>query len=289
MGYRRNFSAFNRFSLLTILLWLGCGEPSTVVNLNGGKVDVIGHGGAGLRSCRNPLVENSITSIKKALDGYRTDGVEVDVQLTADGVAVLFHDARLEQDSDCRGVIYDLPLHKLSDCRLEHAFSFGQSGDRILTLDEAFAYFAGRTPKPHVYLDVKAWTESGYRENYDRDYVAALASIIAKHDAYAWVSIQSGRMAFLHEAKKRFGERVRLLFDADSFEQALVITASADLNGFVIAQELVERRHVHEAHRRGLWVVLYNVQSALSARHAADCWPDAVQADNIRVMQAALD
>src|SRR5690606_25232953 len=122
---------------------------------NGGRIDVIGHGGAGLRSRSNPLVGNSLASIRRALDGFRTDGVEVDVQLTADGVPVLFHDAVLDGNTNCTGSVRDWALPKLKRCRLENAYSFGRSKDRIPTLAEALASMAQRVPRPAVYLDVK--------------------------------------------------------------------------------------------------------------------------------------
>lgn len=80
------------------------------------------------------------------------DGVECDVQLTADGHVVLWHDATLERTSDGRGDLHDVTLAEL---RALDAFSWrnadlpathGTAADQVLTLDELIdlAVGAGR-------------------------------------------------------------------------------------------------------------------------------------------------
>ena len=82
----------------------GCRKPDihNIKNLNNGKIMIIGHGGSGFQSVINPLPTNSAASVSKALDELEADGVELDVQLTADKQLILYHDARLESQTNCK-------------------------------------------------------------------------------------------------------------------------------------------------------------------------------------------
>lgn len=52
--------------------------------------------------------ENTIASFQMALDAG-ADGVELDVQLSGDGIPAVIHDETLERTTDGRGLISDLP------------------------------------------------------------------------------------------------------------------------------------------------------------------------------------
>ena len=68
--------------------------------------------------------ENSLAAATAARDaGY---AVECDVQLSADGEAVVFHDERLERLTGAEGRVADAPLAKLRALRL----AAGPSGSR---------------------------------------------------------------------------------------------------------------------------------------------------------------
>lgn len=70
------------------------------------------------------------------------DGLECDVQLTADGQVVLWHDATLERTSDGTGDLHDVTLAQLRDLdvfswRNAHLpATHGTAADQVLTLDE---------------------------------------------------------------------------------------------------------------------------------------------------------
>ena len=55
--------------------------------------------------------ENTLMGIRQALD-MRCDGVEVDVQLSADGVPVLFHDDELQRTTNATGPVADRSIRR---------------------------------------------------------------------------------------------------------------------------------------------------------------------------------
>ena len=78
---------------------------------------VLGHAGAGVHFVHAPYVPNSRESIRAALEIYGLDGVEVDLQFTADGVPVLYRSKYLEQESTGAGLFYLSSYNQLKDFR----------------------------------------------------------------------------------------------------------------------------------------------------------------------------
>jgi glycerophosphoryl diester phosphodiesterase len=88
--------------------------------------------------------ENSLSAFRAAREaGY---GVELDVQLSADGRAVVFHDPTLERLTGRTGVVAEMTAAELGEIALK-----GGDGDRIPTLAQALEA-AGDAP---VLLEIK--------------------------------------------------------------------------------------------------------------------------------------
>lgn len=84
------------------------------------------------------MPENSMAAFRAAIDaGY---GIECDIQATADGQAVVFHDYDLSRLADDKGFVADLPLVALQGFRL-----LG-SEQQIPTLRQLLDEVAGRVP-----------------------------------------------------------------------------------------------------------------------------------------------
>jgi glycerophosphoryl diester phosphodiesterase len=83
-------------------------------------------------------VENSPSAIRAAVAaGY---GIEIDVQLSRDGVAMVFHDETLDRLTDKTGLLAD---HLAADLQ---KITLTDSTDCIPTLAEVLAIVAGKTP-----------------------------------------------------------------------------------------------------------------------------------------------
>lgn len=96
-------------------------------------VPVFAHRGASLHAFEN--TERAFLLAKNA----GADGIELDVQLTKDGFAVIFHDVDVARLTGKKGLITDIPYEKLRRWkvgkRLRRFF-----GHAILTFDEAVAW-----------------------------------------------------------------------------------------------------------------------------------------------------
>lgn len=115
------------------------------------------------------IAENSGEAIQAAVAaGY---GIELDVQLTRDGEAIVFHDDDLRRLTGARGRVRDQTAAQMTERRL----SVG--GCRILTLADALGVVAGKSA---VLIELK--DQSGRMEGSDGALETAVARATAGYD-----------------------------------------------------------------------------------------------------------
>jgi glycerophosphoryl diester phosphodiesterase len=85
-----------------------------------------------------------------------SDAIETDVQLTADGRMVLFHDTTVDRNSDGRGPLADYTVEELRALDLGGWFAPEFAGERVLTVEEALDEFVGRIPFALEIKDARA-------------------------------------------------------------------------------------------------------------------------------------
>lgn len=94
----------------------------------------------GLHDRRRGIVENSLSAVSAAVAaGY---GIEVDIQITADGQAVVFHDETLERLTEASGPVAAQTAAELMRLALKDS----AAGDRLFGLDALFDAIGGRVP-----------------------------------------------------------------------------------------------------------------------------------------------
>jgi glycerophosphoryl diester phosphodiesterase len=99
--------------------------------------------------------ENTLVGIEAALR-LGAKHVEIDVQLTADGVPVLFHDRDLKRICGVPGAVHERTLAELLELHAHDPRSFGNEflGVRPATL-EGFCSLLGRFPEAAALVEVK--------------------------------------------------------------------------------------------------------------------------------------
>ena len=79
--------------------------------------------------------ENTMLAFRKAVEAG-ADGIELDVQLTKDGVPVIIHDELVDRTTDGKGFVKDMPLTQLRQLDASYIYA-GQYGvNRIPTFRE---------------------------------------------------------------------------------------------------------------------------------------------------------
>ncbi|HBA46468.1 MAG TPA: glycerophosphodiester phosphodiesterase [Lachnospiraceae bacterium] len=92
----------------------------------------------GLHDNAEKVPENSLIAFRKAVEGGF--GIELDVQMSRDGVPVVFHDFTLKRMCGVEGRVCDYSYDELQ------RFSLIDSGERIPKLAEVLKLVNGRTP-----------------------------------------------------------------------------------------------------------------------------------------------
>jgi glycerophosphoryl diester phosphodiesterase len=98
--------------------------------------------------------ENSLAAFDAAAEAGHA--VELDAQLTSDGVVVVIHDADVSEMTGAEGVVSELTLAEVQDLRLLGG------NEAIPTLKEALALIDGRVP---VFVEIKTPGDGGLLED----------------------------------------------------------------------------------------------------------------------------
>jgi glycerophosphoryl diester phosphodiesterase len=92
----------------------------------------------GLHDVGSGVLENTATAFANAIEGNYA--IECDVQLTADGEAIVFHDETLDRVTMATGAVLDHTVQQLKDVRYTHGT------DVMQTLPELLQQVDGRVP-----------------------------------------------------------------------------------------------------------------------------------------------
>jgi glycerophosphoryl diester phosphodiesterase len=118
------------------------------------------------RGASGQAPENTSVALKRAIeDGF--EWAEIDLQLTRDGVHVLYHDDRLDAKTSGTGRVSDYSLAEIKKLDAGSWFAPRYAGEHLLSLREAFELARG---KINFYLDCKKINpESLVREILDAE------------------------------------------------------------------------------------------------------------------------
>jgi glycerophosphoryl diester phosphodiesterase len=221
------------------------------------------------------VVENTMAAFEAAVRlGYRY--VETDVHLTADGVLVAFHDARLDRVTDRKGKIADLPWSEVERARL--------AGDEGVPL---FEDLLGSWPDLRVNVEPKADAA-----------VEPLAAVVERTGSIARVctgSFSGRRMARL---RKRLGPRlctslgplgtVQLRVASFGVPTGPLAAACAQVPVRQGPVPVVDGRFVAAAHRRGLQVHVWTIDEAGEMERLLDLGVDGLMTDRPVLLKEVL-
>lgn len=90
------------------------------------------------RGARMQAPENTLPAFRLAAE-LGADGIELDAQLSKDGVAVIMHDFTLDETTNGHGLVSDFTLAELKALDAGSHFSAEFAGTPIPTLEEVFA------------------------------------------------------------------------------------------------------------------------------------------------------
>lgn len=225
---------------------------------------VLGHAGSGTSG---PTPENSIAGVVQSLrEG--ADGIEIDVQLSADGVPVLMHDATVDRMTNARGRVRALPLLRLQQAQLAN-------GEGVPTLSAVLQQVAGRMT---VMCELKVDRDDPVEAAGKGELVAAVLRVIEAHRAHTWTAVHSFD-----------GDVVAASRLADPRVSAALIVPDQDEAGMQRMLGALLRRHAQAISVQHTCITPALVRMAKRRQVTVWCWSPNREEDWARLLDAGVD
>lgn len=214
--------------------------------------------------------ENTIRAFRAAVGlGYRY--LETDVQVTADGTLMAFHDDDLTRTCDIAARISELPHAVVAEARVA-------GSDPIPTLDEVLETF------PDVRFNIDCKSDAA---------VAPLAHAVARHGALDRVCLASFSDRRVARLRRQLGAG---LCTSAGMGELAGLWSVGWLRGADAAQVPVRRgwltvvtpRFVDRCHRRGVAVHVWTIDDAGEMERLLDLGVDGIMTDRPEVLRAVL-
>ncbi|WP_299819887.1 glycerophosphodiester phosphodiesterase family protein [uncultured Pontibacter sp.] len=250
---------------------------------------VLGHAGSGFMSPLNPfnpLPSNSMASIVKAMEEHGADGVEVDVQLSQDGVLILYHDVDLSSMTAQNGFIEN---HKAADViglKYKGGLFYDLFHDEeIITMEAMLQRFATYPEPPVLQIDLR--NHNPERHLY---YAQTLLAMLQKYDyPFAKLMFISPDPDFL-EAFRQVNPQAPLMLDTGgNFDAALKTVVERKFQGICAEGKSASFEQIKQAKEQGVFVSLFGGKSRSRITKMIKLEPDAIQVNNVEAMRDLLE
>jgi len=243
--------------------------------------------------------ENTMMAFRLAI-ALGADGFELDVQLSADGQAVVIHDAHINRTTDRMGTVAALTAEELAACdagawfarrlsrrpriramaksvaNLTPANDLRFAGESVPALRDVLALAAAARVK-RVYVELK-----GNRRHDNQPLLAAVLGLVSQHKMERAVTL----LSFDHEIVRRAKALAPRLRTAATFAipgrghltARAIISAieRAEADEAALHYGLATRRTVAALHERGISVVVWTANSKLVMRRMLAVGVDAM-------------
>ncbi|MDA8403182.1 MAG: glycerophosphodiester phosphodiesterase [Desulfobacteraceae bacterium] len=116
------------------------------------------------RGAMTEAPENTRSAFDRAMD-RGVDGIEFDVQITKDGIPVIYHDAFLHKITGSFTAISDYTLAQLQHFDFGRWFSKNYENEKILTLEQTLSTYGTRT---RLFVEIKSSPNPQARSLYEQ-------------------------------------------------------------------------------------------------------------------------
>ncbi|WP_199584334.1 glycerophosphodiester phosphodiesterase [Blastococcus sp. TF02A-30] len=224
-------------------------------------------------------LENTMPAFQACVDlGYRY--LETDVQVTADGVLVAFHDPTLERITDRTGRVDALRWAEVAEARIG-------GREPVVRLEDLLAAW----PDVRFNLDIKA-----------AGVLAPLVRLVRRMDVADRICLGSFSDARIAAARRLFGPAVCTSLGPRGVAALRLSSYSPRAAGLVRIQAgcaqvplqlggraLVDERFLAAAHARGLQVHVWTVDDPVEAERMLDLGVDGIMTDRPAMLRELLE
>jgi glycerophosphoryl diester phosphodiesterase len=235
---------------------------------------------------RNTLPPNTIAAAQRSL-AAGADAIEMDIQVSADGQLVVFHDGELQSKTTCSGCVHDQNWAALSSCQYQTPNGNLDGIHHLPLLDSMLVAIAASGSQARIFLNTKH--DSPCDPGYDgfKPFAQSLVEAIRRHGFSERVIVESMNADFL-DIVHGLAPDLQLLFDDEDFERGMAVVRSHAFLGLVISNGQVTEAQVRQAHTEGYWLGIWGQKVLGDTRKAIAKGPELIMTDDLLMLQAAL-
>ncbi|RFC54587.1 glycerophosphodiester phosphodiesterase [Brumimicrobium aurantiacum] len=271
-----------RITLLFIgltVVFLSCQKNDfNISNLNGNKITVLGHGGMGIG---HSYPMNSQESILNCLN-LGTDGTEIDVQMTKDGVLVAYHDETLDTKTNSTGKIHEKTWDEISDVQYTTPHF---NGYRLVRLESLFQNIEHL--KEYIFfLDLKNFNTAS-DTSYYATMLTEVNNLIVEFDLLDNIYVESkneGSIAALQSINSKIQH-----FAYAEYEKALQLAEEHKIVGITLPFDELTEERITLLHEKGIMVATFNTHSKKRNIRAVQFNVDFIQTDKVKHLVKILE
>lgn len=249
--------------ILLLLIFSQCKKEDKYTN-----VQVFGHAGNGMDIPTAPYPENTVNGIKYALSYPEISGVEIDIQWSKDGTAWIFHDEKLDDQTNGFGC-----LRSNTDAALESVHYKGLQQEKLPKLNEIAPLISNRK----VMLDLKNYKGCGDSVTTAEIHASMTAFNALLNNVEVYVVVQElNDVAFFNN----LGWKIILeVYNKDSYYAVSNWTSS---NGCVMRNSSINKDEINDIQSHGKEVILFDVRSPKAIKQSLKKGPDILLADDLK-------
>lgn len=243
--------------------------------LNNIKPYVLGHAGSGIVG-RGDTMESCINGL------ILSDGIEIDLQMSADGTLWLSHG---EGTIPCKAFGEEC-FHVISDSRIEEINTCLGTADSYPRLTTVFEYINLHHPDSFVSLDVKVWEPCGLSDlNVTRNMNILAQKIIDLTQQYKLehqIMVESEVGDFLYYVRTHSDFIETYLTTLGDYELGVSRALESEFSGISFKyqfSESISKEQIDLLHRKGLKIHLWPVNGTEDIEEAKLLGADFIQTD----------
>jgi glycerophosphoryl diester phosphodiesterase len=244
-------------------------EPKPLRN---GSPYVIAHRGI---SAKAP--ENTLASFESAASISGIDMIELDVRLSKDEEVIVLHDRTLQRTSTGNGPVRNYSMEEIRRFDAGSWFHPMYSQQGIPTLSEVLRQVGSR-----LWIDVEIKSDWLHPEppGLLEEKVLEIVHQCGMDDRVLFSSFDHRLLATIKEMKPSAHTGVLFNFSHDFFRQPSTLAERVGASVFVCAKRELTHRMVEDAHRHGIAVYVYTLNSVQDAQRMLTYEVDGIMSNN---------
>ncbi|NFO12457.1 glycerophosphodiester phosphodiesterase [Clostridium botulinum] len=219
--------------------------------------------------------ENTMKAFEMAVE-QNADWIELDVQLTSDGIPVIMHDSNLYRITGVNKNIWEVTYNDIKDLDCSSWFSSEFAGERISTLGEVLDF----AKKEHIKLNIEL-KPTGYEKDFEKIVIDTINQKNFKNSCV----VTSQEYSTLQRIKE-YDQEIKTIY---VMSIALGdITELTEADGFSVEASFITPRLVSMVHNSGKKVFAWTVNTRENMDKMIEMNVDNIVTDNIALAKAAV-